>query len=259
MEGKKIKAIDWDDVTLEVLGKTLKEKNLDLDVHLPKAILFRMFFQKLCADEIVKFFKDIKECLARKVNEALATDGSMVIIDSMLDKQEAIDELSSSFQSNPVVFNILIYCSLPSLLNHVITRNCLNISTEKRDILYVFEHDFMNMYRPANKVSDRVFYSVESDEFNDFLSRAKITGEKCGLDTEEIKQKFDSACKRFVQSIGLIGSNKVDIVPNFSYDFVVDNSKQICEESAMKVIDFVSSVLTSNNFNCFNHYENKIS
>ncbi len=240
-EKRRVEFIEWDSVALEVIKSTMKQKDPDLDINLSKAVLFKNFLQKFGVDNLIVLLDDIEKSIIKKTNEFLAIDGSIVIIDMTLDTQKAIEKVCLSFEHNPLVLHVLIYCSLPSLLNHAITRNKLNISTEKRDILHILENRFMKMYVPQCGTSKKIVDSISKREFDTFSLKAKSDGENSGIDNEEIKKKFDRACRVFTQKFGLIESNIVTITPNFSYDFVVNNSEQTSEDSAMQIKRFVPS------------------
>lgn len=237
--GKRVEYISWDSVAVEAI-KSIFKKDSEIDVKLAKAILFQKILQRHGPKVLGLLLKYIKKTIIKRANDFLVILGSIVVIDMTLDTQEAIDEIYSLLEHDPLILHVLIYCSLPVLLTRVIARNSLNVSTEKRDILHVLESRFMKMYMPQQGKSRKIVDSISRKGLANFVWMAKNSVDS-GLENKEMSEKFDNSCARFAKVFGLTEQHTVSIVPCFSYDLMVNNGNQTSQDSAAQITNFLAN------------------
>lgn len=171
-------------------------------------------------------WQDGRKLCSESVRE-LALAGQNVIVDTVLGAYDAHYVFEQLYGLSVII--VWVYCDLENLIQHVQMRNNNCHISEKRDILQVLK-DFLGMY------------SLSEEGFCDFLDRDSISSALCSMNNlsnlsfvqlkqQEIEGLIFAYNEKFFKS----QDKKARILPKYSYDLLVNTSKESSIDIALKI------------------------
>lgn len=160
----------------------------------------------------------------RRLIQLYGGEGKDIVIDNSMWTPEQLDEWREATQDYPTM-NVVVYCSLNVLLEHIQKRNLSPLEYEHRDVAMPLEM-FFSIYRP---VEDHEIDQLERESVKQTLARALAYKRERDPNWE----KDDSELiQDYLQRLELDRNETVKIAPFFDYDVVVNTGTQSPAECA---------------------------
>jgi chloramphenicol 3-O-phosphotransferase len=165
----------------------------------------------------------IKDDMHRLIQLYLSRDKDIVIDNSMWTAQQ-IEEWHEAIRGCPTL-NVVVYCSLQVLLEHIQTRNLSPLTYEHRDVVLPLEMYFSIYHR----VEEAEIDCLERGTVERDLARALAYKRQRDPNWEN---DDSSLIQDYLARLGLDENKTVKIAPFFAYDLCVNTGTQSTPECA---------------------------